>query len=357
MKKKNFITVASIAVFVLVIFLWNIFGKTPDYSESERRSLAKFPNLTLENVLSGKFAKDFEKYATERFPMRDSWRRVKAYVKTGVFVQKDNHNIYEAEGHISKLEYPLNTGMLDHAIEVFCKVEKTYLKDNKIYFAVVPDKNRYLAEKNGYLSLDYNALSEYMQERMNFAKYIEIADLLEAKDYYYTDSHWRQEKIVDVAERIADVMGADISQEYKEQKIDAPFHGVYKGQSALVHEPDSIIYLTNDSLEGVKVDGAKAVYDMDKANGRDPYEMFLSGNQSVVTIRNEKNKDGKRLIIFRDSFGSSIAPLFSKGYSEIVLIDLRHISSELLGEFVNFENADVLFLYSTLLLNNSLSIR
>ena len=115
--------------------------------------------------------------------------------------------------------------------------------------------------------------------------------------------------------------------------------------------------MTNDSLEGVKVDGAKAVYDMDKANGRDPYEMFLSGNQSVVTIRNEKNKDGKRLIIFRDSFGSSIAPLFSKGYSEIVLIDLRHISSELLGEFVNFENADVLFLYSTLLLNNSLSIR
>ena len=357
MNKKNFVTVASVTVFVLGFFLWNIFGKTPDYSNAERRTLAKFPSVTLENVLSGKFAKGFEKYATERFPMRDTWRRIKTYTRTGVFAQRDNHDIYEAEGHIAKLEYPMNTEMLDHAVELFGKVEQQYLEDNKIYFAVIPDKNRYLAEKNGYLSLNYEELSEYMQEGMDFAEYIEIADLLEAEDYYYTDSHWRQEKIVDVAERIASAMGTDISQEYQEQKVEEPFNGVYMGQSALVHEPDVLVYLTNDVLDKATVDGAKAVYDMGKAAGRDPYEMFLSGNQSVVTIKNEENTSGKRLIIFRDSFGSSIAPLFVKGYSEIVLIDLRHISSDLLGEFVDFAGADVLFLYSTLLLNNSLSLK
>lgn len=357
MKRKNFVTVASVTVFVLGFFLWNTFGKTSDYSDAERRTLAKFPSVTLENVLSGKFAKGFEKYATERFPMRDTWRRIKVYTRTGVFAQKDNNNIYEAEGHIAKLEYPMNTEMLDHATEVFGKVEKQYLKDNETYFAIIPDKNRYLAEENGYLSLDYERLSEYMQEGMDFAEYIEIADLLEANDYYYTDSHWRQEKLVDVAERIAGAMGTDISQEYQEQKINAPFNGVYIGQSALVHEPDTLTYLTSDVLDKVTVDGAKAVYDMEKAVGRDPYEMFLSGNQSVVTIENEENTSGKRLVIFRDSFGSSIAPLFTKGYEEIILIDLRHISSDLLGEFVDFEGADVLFLYSTLLLNNSLSLK
>lgn len=357
MKKKNFVTVALAAVFVLGFFLWNLFGKTPDYSDAERRTLAKFPSVTLENVLSGKFAKEFERYATERFPMRDTWRMIKSYTRTGVFAQKDNHDIYEANGHIAKLEYPMNTEMLDHAAEVFNKVEKQYLKDNEIYFAIIPDKNRYLAETNGYLSLDYEVLSEYMQKSMDFAEYIEIADLLDAEDYYYTDSHWRQEKIVDVAERIADAMGTDISQEYQEQKIDVPFNGVYMGQSALVHEPDTITYLVSDMLNSVEVDGAKAIYDIEKAAGRDPYEMFLSGNQSVVTIKNGENTSGKRLIIFRDSFGSSIAPLFVKGYSEIVLIDLRHISSDLLGEFVDFEGADVLFLYSTVLLNNSLALK
>ena len=65
MNKKNFVTVASVTVFVLGFFLWNIFGKTPDYSNAERRTLAKFPSVTLENVLSGKFAKGFLPY---RFP-------------------------------------------------------------------------------------------------------------------------------------------------------------------------------------------------------------------------------------------------------------------------------------------------
>ena len=62
-------------------------------------------------------------------------------------------------------------------------------------------------------------------------------------------------------------------------------------------------------------------------------------------------------MIFRDSFGSSIAPIMSTAYSEIVLIDLRYIMSESLSEYVDFENADVLFLYSTLLLNNSMSMK
>lgn len=357
MKKKNFVIVTLAAAFILGFFLWNIFGKTPDYSDAERRTLAKFPSVTLENVLSGKFAKDFETYATERFPMRDLWRRVKAYTRTGVFAQKDNHDIYEAEGHIAKLEYPMNIDMLDHAAQLFSKIHQQYLQENDVYFVVIPDKNRYLAEENGYLSMDYDAFSAYMKESMDFVKYIEIADLLEAEDYYYTDSHWRQEKLVDVAQRIADAMGTDVSQEYEEQKIETPFNGVYMGQSALVHEPDTLTYLTSDILDQVTVDGAKAVYDMEKANGRDPYEMFLSGNQAVVTMKNEKDTSGRRLIIFRDSFGSSIAPLFMKGYSEIVLIDLRHISSDLLGEFVDFEGADVMFLYSTLLLNHSLSMK
>ena len=103
--------------------------------------------------------------------------------------------------------------------------------------------------------------------------------------------------------------------------------------------------------------GADAVYDMKKATGRDPYEMFLSGNQPVITIENPLNDSGKRLVIFRDSFGSSLAPLLIEAYSEIVLVDLRYISSDKLGEYVGFEGADVLFLYSTTMLNNSLGMK
>jgi hypothetical protein len=100
------------------------------------------------------------------------------------------------------------------------------------------------------------------------------------------------------------------------------------------------------------------VYDMEKAEGKDPYELFLSGNQPYVRITNPANPEGKRLVVFRDSFGSSIAPLLAQGYSEVILLDLRYLSSAFVGKVgIDFRNADVLFLYSTLLLNSSTGMR
>ncbi len=357
MRRKNYLTVCLVAAFLLGMSVWNVFGEKASYSESERRVLAKFPEMTTESVLSGKFAEEFEEYVVDVFPMRDAWRSVKAYVKTCIFAQKDNNGIYTADGHLSKLEYPMNEKMLDHAIQVFTNVKDKYLKDHKVYFAMVPDKNRYLAEENGYLSLDYDEFTEYMKQGMDFAEYIEIADLLSVDDYYKTDTHWKQEKLVDVAERLVSEMGENFIQDYNVDELEIPFRGVYMGQSALVCEPDTICYLTNNLLERVTVEGAQAVYDMEKAKGKDAYEMFLSGNQPIITMRDSEKVEGKRLILFRDSFGSSIAPLLISGYSEIILVDLRYISSDMLGQYVDFENADVLFLYSTLMLNHSLGMK
>lgn len=63
---------------------------------------------------------------------------------------------------------------------------------------------------------------------------------------------------------------------------------------------------------------------------------------------------GKELLLFRDSFGSSIAPLLLENYSKITLIDLRYISQEVLENYIEFNEQDVLFLYSTLVLNQNI---
>ncbi|MDD6212114.1 MAG: hypothetical protein PUB22_03050, partial [Clostridiales bacterium] len=59
----------------------------------------------------------------------------------------------------------------------------------------------------------------------------------------------------------------------------------------------------------------------------------------------------EELIIFRDSFGSSLAPLLTGNYKSIYLVDIRYIEPDYLDEFIDFNNKDVLFLYSTLILN------
>ena len=58
--------------------------------------------------------------------------------------------------------------------------------------------------------------------------------------------------------------------------------------------------------------------------------------------------------MFRDSFGSSIAPLLVENYKKIILIDLRYISSKILGSYIEFKDQDVLFLYSTVVLNQNI---
>ena len=74
-------------------------------------------------------------------------------------------------------------------------------------------------------------------------------------------------------------------------------------------------------------------------------------------MENPKGPAGKELVLFRDSFDSSLAPLQLDGYSKITLVDLRYVFSHTLGQYVDFTDQDVLFLYSSLLLNNSLALK
>ena len=100
-----------------------------------------------------------------------------------------------------------------------------------------------------------------------------------------------------------------------------------------------------------------SVYDLAKLEGQDPYEVYLSGSRSLLTIENPNAATDRELIIFRDSFGSSVAPLLVGDYARVTLVDIRYLSPTMLGNFIEFNGQDVLFLYSTLVLNNSETIK
>lgn len=89
-----------------------------------------------------------------------------------------------------------------------------------------------------------------------------------------------------------------------------------------------------------------AVYDMEKGAGNDPYELFLSGSISLLSIENPNAETDRELIVFRDSFGSSLAPLLAEGYAKITLADIRYLPSSQMGKLLDFTDADVLLLYS-----------
>ena len=366
MKRVRLFGFAALAALWLALILGAWFGPTHDISDSERRKLAQMPEITLDSILDGKFMSKFEDFTLDQFPLRDTFRQLKARFHYDVLRQGDNNDIYVADGYAAKLEYPLNEVSVAGALDKFRYLYDSYLQDTscKVFVSVVPDKGLYLAGKHGYPAMDYQAMFRAVEEGMDWAQFVDISDLLTASDYYRTDTHWRQEHILNVAQRLCDAMntGAFAAGELTEMAVDRPFYGVYYGQAALPMEPEEIRYLTNDQLDRCTVynfENGKttAIYDMEKLQSRDLYDIYLSGAASLLEITNPAATADRELVVFRDSFGSSLIPLLVKDYASVTVVDTRYIAPDLLGQYLEFDSQDVLFLYSTLILNSSGSLK
>ena len=366
-KTSNLIIVIGFCLFIFGFFIAMLALPDKDVSAEERRKLQQVPEFSFEALASGKFTKDADKYAADQFPLRQELRSLKAGWQFNVFRQKDNNGIFLAGGSVCKLTGELDKVQLNALISKVNDVYDTYLSGMRVYFANIPDKSYFAAGDKGYPALDYEALDKALEdglrEEIQYLGYSATQELT-LEDYYATDLHWRQECLQSVLDGLAAEMGfsaPDISQwsvtEY------SPFFGAYFGQSALNVGHDTIKCLSSAATEasvvtGLEIDGEKAVYDPADFEGLDGYSVFLSGPQALLTVENPQGETGRELYIFRDSFSSSFAPLLLESYDKITLIDLRYMASALLGDFVEFEpGADVLFLYSTEILNNGFLLK
>lgn len=349
---------------VLTAGAW--FGPTKDISESERRPLEQMPEVSAETILNGKFMTKFESFTLDQFPLRDTFRQIKSLFHYYVLNQADNNDIYVADGYAAKLEYPLRQDSVEYALKKFQFVYEKYLKNTNstVFMTVVPDKGYYLAEENGYLAMDYAAMFEAFDKGMPWATYVDLTDTLTGQSYYRTDTHWRQEHLLNAAQKLCDAMGVRPfeRESFTQTALERPFYGVYYGQAALPMEPETLYIMENELLANCKVydletDSYLDVYNMDMLTSKDLYDVFLSGSKSLLTIENPNASTDRELIIFRDSFGSSIAPLLVRDYAKVTLVDIRYLSSQMLDRFMDFHGQDILFLYSTLVLNNSNTIK
>lgn len=360
---KKHISLLFVVLLWSALALWAWCKPAQGTSLSERRTLAQFPELSTNSVLSGDFMSDFGDYAVDQFPLRDTFRQVKAVTTYYGFRQSDNNGIYIADGSAVKMEYPLNQSSVDNALTRFNDLYEAYLQDaSQIVFAIVPDKGYYLGENTGHLTMDYASLFDTVEKGLSWAEFADITDCLNADSYYRTDTHWRQETLLPAVEKLSDALGIPAEKAFREETLEQDFYGVYYGQAALPLEPDVLRYLTWNGIEDCTVYSqdtgeTTAVYDRNKLASKDLYNIFLSGGMALQTIQNPNAATNRELIVFRDSFGSSLVPLLVPQYVSITLIDTRYISPAQIGDYVNFEGKDVLMLYSTLVLNSSSALR
>lgn len=355
MKRKA--SIATAAVFLAVLFGFSLLHLAlPDreVSRSERRRLAQLPPL------SSGFSDKLEEYMLDQFPLREQLRTVNSLVRLYGLGQADIHSIYLHGGGAFRMDGPLQEKQVRHAAAVFSAVQEKYFPSLPAHYVIVPDKNA--KAETGRPRLDTETMRGIVREALPGMTEIDIWDLLSADDYYKTDPHWRQERLLPVAAAICEALGADAPGTFTEKTL-SPFYGAYYGQAALPMAPDTLTYLESADTKaaevtGPELDGAQPVYRPELLDGTDGYDVFLSGAQAVLTVTSPNVHNGRHLVLFRDSFGSSLAPLLLGSFERITLVDLRYISAARLADYADLSDAtDVLYLCSTAVWNNGGTLR
>jgi len=350
---KNKITTILFMSFILFFSIFHILKVDLDISNTERRKLAQFPSFEL----NGEYITNVEKYLLDQFPYRNKFRSIKAKFNYKILNKLENNDIYLKDNYIFKSNYPTNKSSIANFINKTNKIKDLLTKNNNIYTMIIPDKNYYLKDNN-FMHLDYDYIYDELIRTDNF---IDIRDIMKLNDYYETDTHWKQENLEKVLVKLNDTMNFNYKQMDYEKNCYNRFYGVYYGESAMERTPENLCYLTNEYINNVEIKylenkSLNKVYNVENLYGLDSYEVYLDGASAFIEINNN-GVENKELVVFRDSFGSSLIPLLIPYYSKITVIDNRYIHSDYFMDLITFDSQDVLFLYSTLVVNESSTLK
>ena len=208
-----------------------------------------------------------------------------------------------------------------------------------------------------------NAKADALLAQLDFVRYVDIAPGLALEDYYRTDPHWRQECLVPTAQTLAQAMDVPLAGDFQENAVDTPFFGSYAGKTDEPLTADTLRYLIGGTLDACTVydyetEAQEGLYDLSAVDTKTPYDLYLQGSKSLLRVDSPLSASEETLVVFRDSFGSSLIPLLAQHYRTIYAVDIRYLSSQLLGRFLTLDGGeDVLFLYSTMVLNNSRTMK
>ena len=172
--KEKILSISFVCFLTFFLFL-NILIKDTDISDSERRKLKKFPQISVENIMDGSFMEDLDEYTVDQFVFRNTFRTIKAKVNYNLFGKLDNNGIYVIDDYIFKTEYPTNIKSIENFIDKINLISSFLSSKNKVYYAIIPDKNYYINDDK-YLNIDYDLMYKKLREIKH--KYIELKDLL-----------------------------------------------------------------------------------------------------------------------------------------------------------------------------------
>ena len=352
---------------IFMVLLLGLAGKEAlshqrTYSPVEKRELQTRPEISITKVLDGRFQKKYESYLRDQFPGRDHW--VSFQTDMELFMGKNEiHNVYIGKNHYLLEHYtekefdPQQISKNLQALEKFVGKAK---QNADVHVMMVPTKSWILREKLPAFAPHYREQKFYDALQQKLEKedvLISVEPVLDAHKeeeiYYRTDHHWTTLGAWYAYEQYTKAVGGDLQRAQGKKKfrcISKDFYGTTYAKINYARQADKIeIYEPADKLRVVYNMGekkTKTLYDVSFLKTADQYSVFTGGNQAVLEITGGI-KNGKTLLLIKDSFANSILPFLAEDYEKLVVVDLRqlNVSGDRLLEM--FSPTDILILYNS----------
>ena len=352
---------------IFMVLLLGLAGKEAlshqrTYSPVEKRELQTRPEISITKVLDGRFQKKYESYLRDQFPGRDHW--VSFQTDMELFMGKNEiHNVYIGKNHYLLEHYtekefdPQQISKNLQALEKFVGKAK---QNADVHVMMVPTKSWVLREKLPAFAPHYKEQKFYDALQQKLEKedvLISVEPVLDAHKeeeiYYRTDHHWTTLGAWYAYEQYTKAVGGDLQRAQGKKKfrcISKDFYGTTYAKINYARQADKIeIYEPADKLRVVYNMGekkTKTLYDVSFLKTADQYSVFTGGNQAVLEITGGI-KNGKTLLLIKDSFANSILPFLAEDYEKLVVVELRqlNVSGDRLLEM--FSPTDILILYNS----------
>lgn len=269
----------------------------------------------------------------------------------------------------------LGKGSTVRAMEVFYHSESaalTYAKrintfasklpGVKVYSMVIPKQCAfYIKGSKDFGNTWDNSLKTdtTIKENLDGVTYVDAYHALEKHTseeiYARTDHHWTALGAYYAAEEFAKTAGVPFApiSEYELKRREGYVGTMYSfaPSSKLINNPEDFLTLVP------KVEHMADFYDKnyqfvtehdifwhisDKMKSG-WYSTFLGNDDYMVRIKSPVCKNGKKLMIIKDSYGNALSPLFLSSFEEIYIADLRYMNVNALDFINNHGITDVVF--------------
>lgn len=360
----------------IVIFLILIFGLTVAslvkkpvvFSENENRYLALMPEFSWDSLFEGEFMQDYESFITDQFVWRDQWISAKTAVErlmlrqdiNGVYFGRDDYLMEKHDNATFGTEQAQKNA--DNLVAFLEKYSEKFTPE-QLQVVLIPTASQVLSDKLPLFAAPYDQ-SQYVADILGRVPEDYVLDaeelLKQHKDeyiYYRTDHHWTSLGAFYTYQAWCERMGltAYDADDFEIEEATNQFLGTLDSKVNTTLKPDSMyLYHLKDSVAQMEYslmydrnpkDVRDTLYHYAGLEGKDKYTVYMGGNYGEVDIQTNV-KNGKTLLVVKDSFAHTFVPLAANHYERILMIDLRYFNFPLTAYMEQNQVTDVLVLYN-----------